>query len=79
MHRGRPPRKAQTSVEAAAGMGGDDLHEGPHRACAVRKGGCFPQPVATGPRVLNSAPPMPLSVGHARVCRGGGVQGVFPG
>ena len=27
-------------------------------ARAVRKGGCFPLPVATGPRVLNSAPPM---------------------
>ena len=24
--------------------------------CAVRKVGCFPPPVATGPRVLNSAP-----------------------
>ena len=29
-------------------------------AHAVRKVGCFPPPVATGPRVLNSAPPMPL-------------------
>ena len=27
------------------------------RARAVRKVGCFPPPVATGPRVLNSAPP----------------------
>ena len=27
-------------------------------ARAVRKVGCFPPPVATGPRVLNSAPPM---------------------
>ena len=26
--------------------------------CAVRKVGCFPPPVATGPRVLNSASPM---------------------
>ena len=25
--------------------------------CAVRKVGCFPSPVATGPRVLKSAPP----------------------
>ena len=30
--------------------------------CAVRKVGCFPPPVATGPRVRNSAPYSPLLV-----------------
>ena len=48
-------------------------------ARAVRKGGCFPPPVAAGPKALNCAPPMPLSVGHARVCRGVWCAGVLPG
>ena len=38
--------------------------------CAVRKVGCFPPPVAMGPRVLNSAPLMRFRMDHARVCRG---------
>ena len=29
-----------------------------HCARAVRNAGCFPPPVATGPRALNSAPPI---------------------
>ena len=47
-------------------------HGGPYcgaAACAVRKAGWFPPPVATGPRVLKSAPP----IMHASV--GGWFQG----
>ena len=47
-----------------------------HCARAVRKGGCFPPPVATGPRVLNSAPPMLFRMDHARFCRGVVFRGV---
>ena len=45
-------------------------------ARAVRKVGCFPLPVATGPRVLNSAPPMLFGMDHARFCRGVVCRGV---
>ena len=42
---------------------------------AVRKVGCFPPPVATGPRVLSSAPPMLVCIDRARFCRGVVLQG----
>ena len=41
---------------AGRGQGKQRLGGAP---CAVRKVGCFPPPVATGPRVLNSAPHSP--------------------
>ena len=37
----------------------------PSAPCAVRKVGCFPPPVATDPRALNSAPCTPCW--HTRV------------
>ena len=45
-------------------------------ACAVQKVGCFPPPVAMGPRVLNSAPPMLFRIDRARFCRGVVFRGV---
>ena len=44
-------------------------------ARAVRKFGCFPPPVATGPRVLTSAPPILFWNGSCTLLEVGGLQG----
>ena len=44
--------------------------------CAVRKVGCFTPPVAMGPRVLNSAPPMLFGIDRASFCWGVVFRGV---
>ena len=48
-------------------------------ARAVQEVGCFPPPVATGPRVLHSAPPMRFCIDHARFCRVPGINNVIIG
>jgi hypothetical protein len=62
--------------------GVSSAHTAAHRALcprcahAVRKVGCFPPLPATGPRVLNSAPPMLVLMDHASFCRGVVFRGV---
>ena len=64
-------RACTSSVSYCAVLDETNIHRGRTARCvlAVRKVGCFSPPVATGPRVLNSAPPILFSMDHACLCR----------